>query len=556
MPTGKRQSIGSKESRVKTRWWLILAVVLAALLRFWQLGVNPPALSWDEAAWGYNGYALGLDGQDEFGRFLPLDYLESFGDFKPPVYAYLTVLPVKVFGLNELATRFPSALFGVLTVLAVYFLVLEIFRNSAVSRQLSTVTSLLLAVSPWHIMLSRAAFEANVASFFIIAGVTLFLIGVRKTAWFLIPSAVCFALSLHTFNTARIVTPLLVVFLAWAFKKNLWQKKRWSVLSFLTGLLIILPAIGFYLTPQARLRYQEVNIFSDPEVVLVANQEMANDGWAWWSLIIHNRRWGYARSFLTHFFDHFKPSFLFIKGDGNPKFSTQDTGQLYLWELPFLVAGFLFLIRKKPGVWRLLPFWLVAGILPAAVARETPHALRIETTLPVWQILSSLGMVWFWRAIQKKKAWVKNGLMLGLGGIILVNFLYFQHGYWSHYPIEYSGEWQYGYKPAIDFINQAEKDYDQVWFANQLGRPYIYLLYYLEKNPREFRQEAVIRRDVFGFVKVESFGKYHFFRPEETPRTSGRALVINGPGRIPGGGLPLKTFYLLNGQEVLEAYEI
>ena len=63
---------------------------------------------------------------DEFGKFLPMTYLESFGDFKPPVYAYLDVLPVKLFGLTEFATRFPSAFFGTLTVLLTFFLVKEI----------------------------------------------------------------------------------------------------------------------------------------------------------------------------------------------------------------------------------------------------------------------------------------------------------------------------------------------------------------------------------------------------------------------------------------------
>src|SRR3989344_1895143 len=104
---------------------LFLIIFIAAFLRFYKISVNPPSLTWDEVAWGYNAYSLGVDGRDEFGRFLPYDYLESFGDFKPPVYAYLDILPIKIFGLNEFATRFPSALFGVLTVLVSYFLTLR-----------------------------------------------------------------------------------------------------------------------------------------------------------------------------------------------------------------------------------------------------------------------------------------------------------------------------------------------------------------------------------------------------------------------------------------------
>src|SRR6266567_8417682 len=91
---------------------LLFIVLIAAFLRFYQLGKNPPSLTWDEASWGYNAYSIGINGKDEFGRFLPYDYLESFGDFKPPMYAYLDVLPVKIFGLTPFAARFPSALFG------------------------------------------------------------------------------------------------------------------------------------------------------------------------------------------------------------------------------------------------------------------------------------------------------------------------------------------------------------------------------------------------------------------------------------------------------------
>ena len=100
---------------------LLLIIVTAAFLRFYQLGTNPPSLTWDEAAWGYNAYSIGIDGKDEFGRLLPHDYLESFGDFKPPMYVYLDAIPVKALGLNEFATRVPSALFGVLTVFFTYF---------------------------------------------------------------------------------------------------------------------------------------------------------------------------------------------------------------------------------------------------------------------------------------------------------------------------------------------------------------------------------------------------------------------------------------------------
>ena len=93
-------------------------------------------MTWDEVAFGYNAYSLGIDGKDEFGKFLPIVYLESFGDYKPPVYAYLDIIPVKVFGLTPFAVRFPSAFFGVLTVLLTFFLTKRLFIPLSIKRSM------------------------------------------------------------------------------------------------------------------------------------------------------------------------------------------------------------------------------------------------------------------------------------------------------------------------------------------------------------------------------------------------------------------------------------
>lgn len=526
----------------------VLVIFLAFFLRFWGLGSNPPALTWDEAAWGYNAYSLGIDGKDEFGRLLPLDYLESFGDFKPPVYAYLTVLPVKIFGLNEFSTRFPSAFFGVLTVLTTYFLVKKIFKSN---EAIALLSSFLLAISPWHINLSRAAFEANIATFFLVAGVWLFLEAVQGRKYFLIFSAVAFVFSLYTFNTARIVAPLLVLSLGLGFRKPLLAKKKETIVALVVGILLLLPTLRFFLSPQASLRFREVNIFSDINIIKTTNQEIANDKNTWWSRIIHNRRLAYGREFLKHYFDNLYPDFLFIKGDGNPKFSTQDVGQLYLWELPFLIGGALLLFKKREGEWWLIPVWLALGIIPAAIARETPHALRIETTLPTFQIITAYGFINLMQLIKKKKTLIVSITYL----LLFINFIYYFHGYWSYYPKEFSGEWQYGYKEAVNYIKSVENQYEKIYFTEGLGRPYIYLLFHSQYDPQKFRKEAIIEREVYGFVHVREFGKYQFAGNLNSYHGQGqKVLFVDVPDKIPENANIQQVFSLLNGKPVLIAY--
>lgn len=537
---------------MKNKYLLLgLIILLAAFLRFWQLGQNPPSLTWDEAAWGYNAYSLGVDGRDEFGKFLPLNYLESFGDFKPPMYAYLDIIPVKLFGLTEFATRFPSATAGILAVLLTYFLTGRIFQKSKNKDQISLFSALFLAISPWHIMLSRAAFEANVASLFIIFGVFAFLEGVQNKKWFLVLSAISFTLSFYIFNTARVVSPILVILLAIIFWKNLWGIKKVTILSSLVGFVILLLTLGFLLSPQASLRFKEVNIFSNTAVVETSNQEIANDNGAWWSKIIHNRRFLYGLDYLKHYFDNFNPGFLFITGDHNPKFSTQAVGQMYVWDIIFFASGILILFRKREGNWLLIPLWLLVGIVPAALARETPHALRIESSLPTFQILTAYGFVQLVDKIKKYKKFIVTCLLFFLA----VNFLYFSHDYFYNYKYDYSGEWQYGYEQSIGYAKSVENNYDYIQISKFLGRAYIYHLFYTKTDPNYFRKTAKISRDIFGFVAVDSIGKYIFPQNfNQNLSASSKVLYFDSSKSLPANAKVMKRFYLLNGEELLVAY--
>lgn len=528
-----------------------LIILIAIVLRFYSIGNLPPSLTWDEVAWGYNAYSISIDGKDEFGRFLPIDYLESFGDFKPPVYAYLTAIPVALFGLNEFAVRFPSALFGVLTVALTYFLVKRIFYKSKNSNSYALLSALFLAISPWHTLLSRAAFEANVASFFIVLGFWGFIASVQDKKWYLVISAISFALSMYTFNTSRIVAPLLVLVLIVVFRNKLWEIKKQAIISFIVGFLIFAPIIGFLLSPQAGLRFKEVNIFTDPEVVKNANQLIENDGNAIWSKVIHNRRVLYSIEYVKHYFDNLSPMFLFIRGDGNPKFSTQEVGQMYIFDIIFFVTGIFLLFRKKEGYYWLIPLWLLIGIIPAATARETPHALRIETTLPTFQILAAYGFVQVVDLLNKRKVIVSIVLLF----LLSLNFVYFTNNYFKHYKLDYSGEWQYGYKESIAYVKSVEKDYDFVQVTDTLGRPYVYYLFYGNISPEDFRNNSKIQRDPFGFVTVERVGKYHFPRNfTYEANKDKKVLYINTPHNLPTNVSILKTFYLLDGRPVLVAY--
>lgn len=537
----------------KLKLLLVLIISLGIVLRFWQIGGIPASLDWDEAAWGYNAYSLGIDGKDEFGIHLPYKYIESFGDFKPPLYAYLDVIPVKIFGLSEFSTRFPSAFFGSLTVLLTYFLTKEVFTKSKRKEQIALASSFFLAISPWHIMLSRAAFEANVSTFFIILGVLAFLKAVNSNKWFLLISAISFSLTIYTFNTARIFVPLFVLILAFFNRSKLLSMKKQTILSLALGLIMVLPIMPFLFSPQAKLRFTEVNIFTDPTIVKTANQEIKNENGLIFEKIIANRRIFYALDFVKHYFDNFNPNFLFINGDPNQRFSTQDMGELFIWDLPFLAIGLFLLFREKQGHYYILPFWILLGIIPAATARETPHALRIETILPTLQIIGAVGFIYIIDFIRARFTPKTSKILISFVVLVLgISALYYVHGYYSHYGRESAGQWQYGYKEAYSYLNSVEGSYDEIHFTQALGRPYIYYLFYNKISPSYFRNNSIVTRDVFGFVSVDRIGKYYFDTANSTPGK--KAIYVQQSSLLPKNISVVKTFKLPDGYPILTAY--
>jgi hypothetical protein len=361
---------------------------------------------------------------------------------------------------------------------------------------------------------------------------------------------------MYTFNTARIVSPILLVVLAVANRDYLLKKiPKTTILSVIFGAVIFVPLFIFLLTPQAKLRFQEVNIFSDPNIVKLSNQQIKNNENSIVSKVLHNRRVLYGIEFVKHYFDNLSPSFLFIKGDGNPKFSIQSIGQMYIFEIPFLIAGVLFLFRKREGHWWFIPIWIAIGIIPAATARETPHALRIETIVPTLQILVAYGAYHLFKIISDFKT-LKIVFLLFLAFAAL-NVVYFTHTYFVHYSREYSRDWQYGYAETISYIKQNESKYDNIVFTNSLGRPYIYALFYERYSPKSFQEDADIFREALGFVHVNSFGKYKFVDSvRDRINTEENNLYIDKPYDVPEDATILKTFYELDGEPTLVAYEL
>lgn len=112
---------------MKTKLFCLI-LILAIVLRFFQLGSIPVGFSWDEASIGYNGYGIATVHRDEWLVKMPVTF-KSFGDYKAALAIYADAVSTLLLGRNTFAVRFPMAVAGVVTVLSVYFIAKKLFDS-------------------------------------------------------------------------------------------------------------------------------------------------------------------------------------------------------------------------------------------------------------------------------------------------------------------------------------------------------------------------------------------------------------------------------------------
>jgi hypothetical protein len=140
-------------------------LILITFLRFTQLGSVPPGIALDEANYGYDAYSISRTGRDMWGQMGTS--LKSLGEYKP-VGLTLTLLPiVESLGLSTTATRLPSAVLGLLTVVVTFYTLKVLLKNTWIS----LIGAVVLAVSPWHFGLSRQYYESVSGLCFIAASI-------------------------------------------------------------------------------------------------------------------------------------------------------------------------------------------------------------------------------------------------------------------------------------------------------------------------------------------------------------------------------------------------
>ena len=501
---------------------IITALLIGAGLRVVRLERVPLGLYCDEACNGYDAYSILRTGRDHHGNFLPL-VIQGFNDERMALFDYSLVPLIGAFGLRPGVVRLGAALWGITDLIAIVVLAgLMLGPPGAV------VAAVLVAISPWHLPLSRFGIESTVASATVSLAMACFFLWLkrREDRWLLL-SGVFFGLTLYSNPIAKGFTVLILGLLILLY---------WKELKAVRGKALIAPAIVVALAaPQAVLlwrhfaelqaHFRELSLFNYistcPGCSPSGQAESARA-----SFVVR------ATDFGAAWLSYFSPDFLFLSGDkgGHSELLFPPGFGMLLPEQGFLVGfalvGLFCGQRRKLTV--LFIGWLVLAALPAALLvpqgawspesaghLPTPVVLarRLGPNVPLtpwllfahpearhdvlaiapWTLLSALGFVTL-------LAWTSRRAFLRLVAVGLIATAGICHGalfirsYFYDYPILAAPYFYYGLDRVIESVEKFRGPDDPVIIDRRIAQGYMQVLFN-EHYPPALLQRGSLQYD-------------------------------------------------------------
>ena len=432
-------------------------VLMGGVLRLIWIDRLPVGFNPDEASFGYNAYSLLRTGRDEWGKpwyKLWGENLLSFGDDRYPLYTFLTVPSVAIFGLNEFATRLPNAILGTFAILAIYGLAKMWFPN----KNIALLSALLLSVSSWHITLSRGAFETNALTLFF--PLALYFWERKKY----LRSSLVLAFNFYSYIAARLLT-----IIAWLF---LTPRKVKPAILF--GILV-LPAVMGTIVWGSR-RAKDVGIYSPTDKwESVSNRQFIAQIQGMprsLSRVFNNKVIYTASAFVNNYLTFFSPQFLFINGAGETNYGMlTGRGVLYYWEIIPLLIFVLFKRDKR------IILSLLISVIPAALSKSIGYpANRVVAMAPFLYMAIAIG--------------AKKLPKLVIGITIIISTVFFVQEYVYQSPSISCEGMNYGWKDLMIRFTPIARRFSEVRFSRSLSEPHIYVAFYEKTDPVVYQSHS------------------------------------------------------------------
>jgi len=423
-------------AHTKNNWIPVgIALLLGAFLIFYKFCIVPQFLTFDEIE--FAKLALSLFGKP----YIPYSPLATGHS---TLYFYILLFSLKVFGISSLSLRLPSAIFGITTLVLIYFVLRKALQkikwiHSPILIQALSVGGLfMLGTTRWFYNFARFGFEATFLLTLELASLLFFLhyLDHKQKKW-LVGSGLLAGLAYNSYQPGRLFFSIILfaLFLFILERKNnrldfsFFSKK--TILMFFTFLIpfvICITPLTLYLSQNPDVR---VNQLFYP-----ANTELS------------------ASDKLSFFGRNLASSTLMfsVKGDVNGRHNYPNKAALNPIISIFFVLGIFFALKDiKSKVNQTVLLYFLVSVVPTLFTYpwENPNMLRTFTVLPsiIYFSLYAFGTLYRFGEqrlrIQSRALIILMFVLLSVSALYDVRtyFLYqapvFKEAFEAHMPLQY-----------------------------------------------------------------------------------------------------------------------
>ncbi len=390
--------------------------------------------------------------------------IQAFNDYRMPLFDYSLIVPVGLFGLRPAAVRLGAAMWGIADLLG-----LAVLATLIIGLRGAALAVALMALSPWHLPISRFGHEAitagattTLAAAALFAGMRL-----RRGRWLLL-SGLLFGMSLYSYSITKAFVPPFLIWTAIVYWRELKPLGRHA----LAGVMIIAVSA----LPQAwalwrhygamMARFHSLSVLSLP-----------------WPLSL--------RMLVQGWLSDFSPGFLFRNGSPDLALHAPGYGQLLVAQAAMLfLAGCSLGEARFRRVTVFLLGWLAIAGVTAALILPGGHPLHSLLMLTPLTLLSALGMVFLFDlagASRLARLAVAAAILL----VMVIQGASFVSFYFRRYPALAAYDFQYGLGPAVE--RAAQLGDGPVVITANTNQPYIYVLFFTKYPPQRFQNEPVVQ---------------------------------------------------------------
>jgi 4-amino-4-deoxy-L-arabinose transferase-like glycosyltransferase len=526
----------------------------------------PISPNWDEVSHGYNAYSILKTGMDEWGKSFPLIF-RAFGDYKLPLYIYLTVFPVAVFGLNVFAVRFISALAGTLAIPGIYLLTNLLWPDKNISLKkvrlnIGLLAAIFLTICPWHYFISRPALEANLSLTLVIFGFYFLLKGFQKSLY-LMPSSILLGMSLHTYNTARVFVPIMLLFTLILYRKKI-TINRFSFGASIIFVGFVVIVISQIFSGEATARYSKLQILSDNKIFQIGENLKNSKLPTVIAKLFHNRPVYFIETATTNYLGYFSPQFIYQSVGAQDQFAIPNQNLITLPVSILFLIGVIYIFFNLKHLSNLFILaWLIFSPVAASLTIDPPQALRPTPMIPALICIAVLGLSVL---INKVSGMTKVFILIVVISASIFSFGKYLVNYYGDYANSYSSSWQYGYQETVNFVDQEQTKYEKIFISKVYGEPHIFYAFFSKLDPKMIQLGGDnIRYKKSDWYWTDKIGKIYFVNDWEIPVGTSAAvlhlesgeyiptknsLLITSPLRVPGNAKLIKTINNPSGNPV------